>query len=66
VEAPINETVEVAGPEQFRLDELLRRSLAAIDDPRSIISDAHARYFGGELSERMAGGSSPGIGAASL
>jgi uncharacterized protein YbjT (DUF2867 family) len=42
----------VAGPEQFRLDELVRRYLAARDDPRSVISDPHARYYGAELGER--------------
>ncbi len=49
---PVNGTVEIAGPEQFRLDELVRRDLAALNDPREVISDPHARYFGGELSER--------------
>ena len=49
---PVNGTVEIAGPEQFRLDELIRRDLAARNDPREVISDPHARYFGGELSER--------------
>jgi uncharacterized protein YbjT (DUF2867 family) len=44
--------VEVAGPEQFRLDELVRRYLGARDDPRSVIADPHARYYGAELGER--------------
>ena len=52
VGAPVNGTVEIAGPEQFRLDELIRQDLAAINDPREVILDPHARYFGGELSER--------------
>jgi len=52
VGTPVNGTVEIAGPEQFRLDELVRRDLAADNDPREVISDPHARYFGGELSER--------------
>ena len=50
--SPVNGTVEIAGPEQFRLDELVRRDLAALNDPREVISDPHARYYGGELSER--------------
>lgn len=50
--APLNGTVEIAGPEQFHLDELLRRNLAALRDPREVVSDSHARFFGGELSER--------------
>jgi len=52
VGAPINGIVEVSGPEQFRLDELVRRYLAARDDRRSVIADAHARYYGAELGER--------------
>jgi uncharacterized protein YbjT (DUF2867 family) len=49
---PINGTVEVAGPEQFRLDELVRSRLRAIDDPRQVITDPAARYFGAVLAER--------------
>jgi uncharacterized protein YbjT (DUF2867 family) len=49
---PVNGTVEVAGPERFRLDELIRRSLMERDDPREVITDPHARYFGAELTER--------------
>jgi len=49
---PINGTVEIGGPEQFRLDELIRRRLAQLNDPREVITDPHARYSGAELSER--------------
>ncbi len=49
---PVNGIVEIAGPQQFRLDELVRRELAAFNDPREVISEPHAQYFGGELSER--------------
>ena len=49
VGAPINGTVEIAGPEQFRLDELVRQSLHARQDPREVVADPHARYFGAEL-----------------
>jgi uncharacterized protein YbjT (DUF2867 family) len=49
---PVNGTVEVAGPEQFRLDELIRRGLRARNDPREVVADPQARYFGAELSER--------------
>src|SRR5262249_45029691 len=49
---PVNGTVEVGGPEQFRLDELVRRGLAARKDPREVVTDPHARYYGVELSER--------------
>src|SRR6185312_2767001 len=50
--APVNGTVEIGGPEQFRLDELARRDLAARKDPREVISDPHARYYGIQVSER--------------
>jgi uncharacterized protein YbjT (DUF2867 family) len=50
--SPVNSIVEIAGPEQFHLDELIRRSLDAQNDPRQVIADPHARYFGAELRER--------------
>jgi uncharacterized protein YbjT (DUF2867 family) len=49
---PLNGIVEVAGPEQFRLDELVRRGLRARHDPRQVIADPQAQYFGAELGER--------------
>jgi uncharacterized protein YbjT (DUF2867 family) len=52
VGAPVNGTVEVAGPQQYRFDELIRQSLGARHDPRTVVADAHARYFGAELGER--------------
>ena len=48
---PVNGIVELAGPEQFRLDELARRVLSANNDPRPVTADIHARYFGAELDE---------------
>jgi uncharacterized protein YbjT (DUF2867 family) len=50
--SPVNGTVEVAGPEQFRLHELIRQGLAAYKDPREVVGDPHARYYGIEVSER--------------
>jgi uncharacterized protein YbjT (DUF2867 family) len=50
--SPVNGTVEVGGPEQFRLDELVRHFLAARKDPREVVTDSHARYYGVEVSER--------------
>ena len=52
VGVPLNGTVEVAGPEQFRLDELVRQELSARRDPREVVTDPRARYFGAELGER--------------
>ena len=50
--SPVNGTVEVGGPEKFRLDELIRRGLTAFKDPRVVVADPHARYYGIEVSER--------------
>ena len=52
VAAPLNALVDVAGPERSRMDEFFRKVLAAQHDPREVITDQHARYFGSELSER--------------
>lgn len=49
---PLNGTMEVAGPEPFRFDELIRQALSARHDPRQVVIDPHARYFGAELAER--------------
>jgi uncharacterized protein YbjT (DUF2867 family) len=49
---PLNGIVEVAGPEQFRLDELIRGVLKASNDPREVITDPQAQYFGITPSER--------------
>ena len=46
VGAPVNGIVEVGGPEQFRMDELVRRALRARNDPREVITDPDALYFG--------------------
>ncbi|HKA68727.1 MAG TPA: SDR family oxidoreductase [Actinomycetes bacterium] len=48
---PVNGIVELAGPEQFRLDELARRVLSARNDPRPVMTDVRARYFGTELED---------------
>ena len=52
VGAPVNGTVDVAGPQQFRFDDLIRQGLRARNDPRQVVVDPHARYFGAELGER--------------
>jgi uncharacterized protein YbjT (DUF2867 family) len=48
---PVNGIVELGGPEQFRLDEIVGRVLRANHDDRLVQADAHARYFGTELDE---------------
>lgn len=50
--APMNKILEVGGPEAFRLDELVRRALAAWKDPREVITDPNAGYYGNKVSER--------------
>jgi uncharacterized protein YbjT (DUF2867 family) len=48
----VNGIVEVGGPEKFRLDDLVRRYLAARKDPREVVTDPNARYYGVKLSEK--------------
>jgi len=52
VRAPLNGILEVAGPQQFRFDQFIRLGLGARHDPREVVADPHARYFGAELGER--------------
>jgi uncharacterized protein YbjT (DUF2867 family) len=49
---PVNGIVEIGGPEQFRLDELVRRRLATLKDPREVIADPKALYSGATVSEK--------------
>ena len=49
--SPVNVTLEIGGPQKFRLDELVRRALAAWKDPREVVADSHARYYGIEVSD---------------
>ncbi len=49
--APLNDTVEIGGPERFRLDELIRLDLAARKDPREAITDPQGRYYGIKVTE---------------
>jgi uncharacterized protein YbjT (DUF2867 family) len=48
----VNGIVEIGGPEPFRLDELVRRRLASLNDPREVIADPNARYSGTKLTEK--------------
>jgi uncharacterized protein YbjT (DUF2867 family) len=49
VERPVNGTVEIAGPEEFRIDDLVRRRLKSLNDSREVIADANALYSGAKL-----------------
>jgi hypothetical protein len=44
--APLNGTVEIAGPEVFAMDEWVRAGLAFRRDPREVVTDNDALYFG--------------------
>jgi uncharacterized protein YbjT (DUF2867 family) len=63
VAAPLNGTVEVAGPEPLPIDKLARQFLAAKGDGREVIADVHARYFGAAINDRsLTPGEHPRIG----
>jgi uncharacterized protein YbjT (DUF2867 family) len=49
---PVNGMVEIAGPEPFRVDELVRRRLASLKDLREVIADPNARYSGAKISAK--------------
>jgi uncharacterized protein YbjT (DUF2867 family) len=60
---PVNGTVELAGPEPIRLDELVRRFLSATRDARKVTTDVRARYFGIEVNDQsLTPGDNPRIG----
>jgi hypothetical protein len=48
---PVNGIVEIGGPEQFRLDELVRRRLVYLQDLREVVADPNALYSGARISE---------------
>jgi uncharacterized protein YbjT (DUF2867 family) len=52
VGAPVNGSVDIAGPESFRFDELIATGLRTNADPREVVTDPNARYFGAILGER--------------
>ena len=52
VGSPLNGIIDVAGPEQMRFDEFIRRAISTGNDRREVIADPHAQYFGTELKER--------------
>ena len=63
LQKPLNQTIELAGPESIRMDELVRRFLSARGDSRQVIVDNQARYFGIEVNDQsLTPGASPRIG----
>jgi uncharacterized protein YbjT (DUF2867 family) len=64
VAEPINGTVEVAGPEQIRQDELVRQFLSATGDARKVIADPNARYYGIKVNDQsLVPGLNPRLGS---
>src|SRR6266849_1792969 len=63
VEQPLNGTVDLAGPEPIRMDELVRRFLSANRDARKVTTDVHAGYFGTAVNDQsLTPGDNPRIG----
>jgi len=63
VGVPLNGVVEIAGPERVRLSDLVQRFLTESKDPRKVVADAHARYFGAELKDdTLVPGDNPRLG----
>jgi uncharacterized protein YbjT (DUF2867 family) len=63
VAPPVNARIEIAGPDKIGLDELVRRLFAASKDPRQVITDPAALYFGAALDDRsLTPGSSARLG----
>jgi len=60
---PLDGRIEIAGPERFRFDELIRDFLRAKNDPREVVADTHAPYFGAELGQdSLVPGENPRLG----
>ncbi|NBW08067.1 MAG: SDR family oxidoreductase [Caulobacteraceae bacterium] len=65
--APLNDTVEIAGPELIRIDVFAREYLAAREDARAVIADPEAFYFGSRLEDRtLTPGADPRLGTITL
>ncbi len=64
VRPPVNGMIEIAGPERVPLDEIVGRFLSASKDPRKVVADVRARYFGILLDDRsLTPGDAPLLGA---
>lgn len=61
--APVNGMIEIAGPDRMPIDQLVRRFLSATSDPRTVIADSRAGYFGIAVDDRsLTPGENPRIG----
>ena len=62
--APVNGIVELAGPERVGLSDLVQHYLRLTHDPRTVVADVHARYFGAELNDStLVPGDHPRLGS---
>ena len=50
--APLNNTIEIAGPQPLRFEDFVRQRLRSVGDQRVVVTDPQARYFGARLSKR--------------
>ena len=65
--APVNGMIDIAGPERAGMDELVGRFLSATKDPRKVITDVDARYYGVAVNDQsLTPGADPRIGATSF
>lgn len=65
--APVNDTIEIAGPERLPLSDLVARYLKATNDPREVIRDPQARYYGIRVDDRsLVPGDNPHLGTIRL
>lgn len=61
---PVNGTIEIAGPDRAPIDELVGRFLRATHDPRRVVADTHAGYFGIEVNDQsLTPGENPRLGS---
>jgi uncharacterized protein YbjT (DUF2867 family) len=51
--APVNGIIDLAGPQRFRFEEIVRQFLSATQDTRQVVVDSHARYFGAALNDQL-------------
>ena len=61
---PLNRTIDLAGPEKIRMDDLVRQFLVASGDTRKVITDPQARYYGIAVNDQsLTPGDNPRLGA---
>ncbi|MBD2728923.1 SDR family oxidoreductase [Nostoc sp. FACHB-892] len=51
--APVNGIIDLAGPDRFHFEEIIRQFLSVTHDSRQVVVDSHARYFGAALNDQL-------------